>query len=92
MVNLEPLEITLKSKWLKQIPAIEGDWMTIPKNYGIDKIPQYGQDYLGFLLAKIKNPFWRSFINAISMFKTIYDKNIFKESSLNEPLWFNPDT
>ena len=56
MVNLEHFEITLKSKWLKQILAIEGDWMTIPKNYGIDKIPQYRQDYLGFLLAKNQKP------------------------------------
>ena len=25
-------------------------------------------------------------------FKTIYDKNNLKESSLNQPMWFNPDT
>ena len=68
MANLETFEMTLKTKWMKRIFARDSDWMVIPKMNGIDKIPQYGPDYLNLLLYKVMNPFWRSFVKAYNKF------------------------
>ena len=84
--------MTLTTEWMKRILARKIVWMIIQKKYGIDKLPQGGPDYLCFLLSKIKNPFWISFIKAITKFKEIFDMNNPQIFALNEPLWFNPLT
>ena len=92
MVNLETFEMTLKTKWMKQILARDSDWMTIPKMYGIDKIPLYGSDYLKLLLQEVMNPFWRSFIKAFTKFNNIMEENHPQDNILYQPIWYNPMT
>ena len=92
MVNLETFEMTLKTKWMKQILARDSDCMIIPKMYGIDKIPLYGSDYLKLLLQEVMNPFWRSFIKAYTKFNNIMEENHPQDNILYQPIWYNPMT
>ena len=75
MVNIAHFEKTLKAKWLKQLLSSTGGWTIIPCKYGIHNCPSYGPDYPCFLINKIRNPFWKSVLEAVKSFQEIFDAN-----------------